>query len=150
MARPRILVVDDEEDIVAALQTYLEGVLQADVLTASSGPQALSLLDTSGPVDLVISDYRMPVMNGIEFLQEVRNRAPDVPRLLLTAFPDMEVAIQAVNKAHIVQFLTKPVEPEKLMALVRDTLSQSQRQRQGRAALERASGTVPARVDQKR
>lgn len=144
MDRPRILVVDDEPDILLALKGFLEGALDLEVVTADSGKAGLEHFPKGG-IDLVISDYRMPVMNGIDFLREVQQREPEVPRVLLTAFPDMELAIRALNQAHIVQFLTKPVNPDKLHDVVKATLEQTRRTRQARKAIERAPSALKAR-----
>lgn len=136
--RARILVVDDEGDILTALKSYLEGSLDADVVTAPSGVQALKELGVAS-VDLIVSDYRMPGMDGIEFLRKARDLAPEVPRVLLTAFPDMHLAIRAVNEASILHFLTKPVDPAQLLEIVRKALDDSRRRRQAQQAMDRAA-----------
>ena len=139
MTRARILVVDDEHDILTALGAFLEGALGVEVVRAESGKAALAALGKQ-PVDLVISDFRMPQMNGLEFLQQVQAKYPGIPRVMLTAFPDMELAIRALNETHIEQFLTKPVDPERLAAVAQKILERSRREKAGRAALERAAG----------
>src|SRR5688500_18915700 len=120
-------------DILTALRNYLEGALGAEVLAASSGAEGLKRLETT-TVDLVVSDYRMPLMNGVEFLRKMRVKHPDIPRILLTAYPDMDLAIRALNDAAIVQFLTKPVEPERLLEVVRKQLNLARRARATRSA----------------
>ena len=105
----RVLVVDDEPDILSSLHDLLEATLDAEVVTARSGPEALEIVKRTA-VDLVLSDYKMPGMDGIEFLARMHSRAPDVPRVLITAFPDQHVAIQAINEAHVESFLTKPFD----------------------------------------
>jgi adenylate cyclase len=136
---PRILVVDDEPDILVALRNYLEGALGVEVIGVPSGAAGLQALD-EGPIDVIVSDFRMPVMNGVEFLRQARAKHPDTPRILLTAYPDMDLAIRALNDAAIVQFLTKPVDPEKLLEVVQTTMAASRRKRSSQRALERASG----------
>lgn len=117
-----VLVVDDEQDIRDSLKELMEGVLDGvEVIASSSGQEALLVLDTH-EVDLIISDYKMPGMSGIEFLTTARHRVPGVPRVLLTAFPDLELAIRAVNEARIDFFLTKPVDPMTILDTVRELL----------------------------
>ena len=120
--RQTILLVDDEEDIrdslKALFETCLEGVR---VRTAAGGQEALALL-SSEPVDAIISDYKMPGMNGLEFLQRAAKQAPSTPRILVTAFPDLEIAIRAINEANIENFFTKPFEPDQVLNVVRQLL----------------------------
>ncbi|MEA3203435.1 MAG: hypothetical protein QOI63_1110, partial [Thermoplasmata archaeon] len=71
-----------------------------------------------GSVDLVISDFRMPEMDGLEFLRRARAQTPGLPCILMTAYPDARLAVEAVNQAHVNHFLVKPVEPEQLAAVV--------------------------------
>jgi DNA-binding NtrC family response regulator len=119
---PTVLAVDDEEDILHTLAQYLEEALPGvRVETAGSGAAGLARLER-GAVDLVISDYRMPGMDGLAFLRHVRERAPGLPRILMTAYPDAELAVQAINLAHIDRFLVKPVEPDQLAAAVEELL----------------------------
>lgn len=143
MAAPRVLIVDDEPDILAALETFLNAALGAEVLKADSGAAGLAVLGKT-PVDLVVSDFRMPVMDGLHFLRRAAELRPEVPRILLTAFPDMHLAIQAINEARIARFLTKPVEPDQLAAAIKDLLSDSRRRRLGQEALQRSSRLDPA------
>lgn len=138
MAVARILIVDDEEDILASLEAFLKGALGAEVLTANSAAAGLAALSKT-PIDLVISDYRMPVMDGLHFLRRAAEMRPEAPRILLTAFPDMHVAIQAINQARIAHFLTKPVDPDQLADVVKELLSESRRRRLGHEALQRSS-----------
>ncbi|MGE0786314.1 MAG: HD domain-containing phosphohydrolase [Sandaracinaceae bacterium] len=103
---PRILCVDDERNVLSGLERILFGAF--DVTTASSGAEALALLDTAGPFAVVMSDMRMPKMSGAELLAECRARAPDTTRILLTGHAEVEAAIAAVNEGGIFRFLLKP------------------------------------------
>ena len=117
-----ILVVDDEPDIVESLKDVLEAHLgQVKVLTASSGKAGLALFKKEG-VDLVISDYRMPGMDGLEFLTKCRETNPNTPRILITAYPELDAAVRAINEAQIQNFLTKPIMPDALMQAVNAAL----------------------------
>lgn len=118
----KILIVDDEVDILESLKDLFEVSLdKIEVRTAESGAAALKILE-SDEIDLVISDYKMPGMNGLEFLHKAREVAPSVPRILATAFPDLDIAVRAINETEIQNFITKPFEPEKAIELVRSVL----------------------------
>ena len=128
-----VLLVDDESDILASLKTLFKvGLKNVDVEIAESGDEGLAILNKRS-VDLIISDYKMPGMNGLEFLDEARQIAGAVPRILMTAFPDLSMAIQAVNGAHIEHFMTKPLEPaqtiEAVQRVLRDRKAKQQRSR---------------------
>ena len=108
--------MEDEPDIRQSLKELIEIQLpEAQVDTAATGAEALRMLPTARP-HLIITDFKMPGMNGLEFLAAARAQMPEVPRILMTAYPDLEVATRAINEAHIENFLAKPIEPEELLA----------------------------------
>ncbi|MDA8429593.1 MAG: EAL domain-containing protein [Geobacteraceae bacterium] len=117
-ARHSILVVDDEEQVQKSLQRMLtlEGYR---VLTASSAAEGFELL-ASGHIDLVISDLRMPVMDGNDFLERVKSIYPDVVRIILTGDPDLHAATSAINRGTIFKFLIKPWDDQLLLAHVEE------------------------------
>jgi two-component system, probable response regulator PhcQ len=101
-----ILIVDDEENVRNALRRALRK--EGYALYFAEGPAvALELLKTNR-VDLIISDHMMPQMSGIDFLTLVRDRYPDIMRLMITGHADLETAIKAINHGEIHRFLTKP------------------------------------------
>jgi len=120
--RQTVLLVDDETDILESLKLVLETFLyEVEVVTADSGRHALEVLDKR-PVDLVVSDYRMPEMNGLEFLGEARRRHPSVPRILVTAYPQLDIALRAIKEAAIENFVTKPFDSQHFLAVVGSVL----------------------------
>lgn len=128
-----ILVVDDEPDIVESLKDVLEAHLgTVKILTAESGKEGLALMKKES-VDLVISDFRMPGMDGLEFLTKCREISPGVPRILITAYPELDAAVRAINEAQIQNFLTKPITPQALLEAVNAALLKS------RSAAQRAA-----------
>ncbi|NJK82963.1 MAG: response regulator, partial [Saprospiraceae bacterium] len=110
MSSPKILYVDDEvENLDAFALSFLHDY---EVLTAQSGAEALALLAkealSESPVALVISDQRMPEMSGVDFLEQVSQHYPDVVKMLLTGYSDIQVAIECINRVGLYRFLTKP------------------------------------------
>ena len=114
--RPRVLCVDDEARVVEGLVLHLRK--DYEVHTALSGAEALKVLKELGGAAVVVSDMRMPGMDGATLLHHVMSVFPDATRILLTGEPGRDAAIDAVNKAHIFRFLTKPCPPDQLKAAV--------------------------------
>jgi response regulator RpfG family c-di-GMP phosphodiesterase len=106
MDTDKILFVDDETHLLEALVRQLRGSFT--IVTAASGREGLERLKKEGPFAVVISDYRMPEMDGITFLQEVKQAFPDVIRIMLSGNADLDTAVKAVNSGQIFRFLTKP------------------------------------------
>lgn len=106
MTKRKIMLVDDEEFVLTSLTRTLrrEGY---EMISFTDAAQALEYLEEN-QVDIIISDHRMPDMTGLEFLIQVRKKHPNVIRILLTGYADMEVAIRAVNEGKLYRFLTKP------------------------------------------
>lgn len=102
----KILFVDDEVNILDSMRRQLRKRFQID--TAISGQEALEKLKSEGPFAVIVSDMRMPEMDGIELLKTVKAMYPDTVRLMLTGNADQETAIEAVNKGQIFRFLSKP------------------------------------------
>jgi len=112
----RILFVDDEPFILDAFRRMLRG--KFETYTANSGEKGLASAKQNGPFAVVISDMRMPGMNGAQFLAQIRKNSPDTVRMLLTGFTDLEAAIAAVNEGNIFRFLTKPCRKDELVSAI--------------------------------
>ncbi len=123
-----VLVVDDEPNILSALRRMLRAHGYR-VQTAPGGSEALALLAQT-PVDLIISDMRMPEMNGAEFLRRSREHVPDAVRILLTGYADIASTIDAVNNGEIFRYVSKPWNDEALLATLRDGLERKQLERE--------------------
>ena len=108
----KILLVDDEQSVLDAFHRQLRKKYQME--TALSGHEGMEKIADSGPFAVIISDMRMPVMDGITFLMEVRQVAPETVRMMLTGNPDQHTAIEAINRGAIFRFLTKPCTHEDL------------------------------------
>jgi diguanylate cyclase (GGDEF)-like protein len=117
-ARRTILVIDDEENVLASLQRML-ALVGYQVLTASSAAEGFDLLATR-KIDVVISDLRMPVMNGCDFLERVKIIHPDVVRMVLTGDLDLHAATDAINRGTIFKYLIKPWDDKELLAHVEE------------------------------
>ncbi len=117
-----ILFVDDEELVLASYQRVLRKQFAFDV--ASSGQQAIDIVGSHEPYAVVVSDMRMPGMNGIELLRRVKAISPQTIRLMLTGNSDVQTAIDAVNEGSVFRFLTKPCSPEALATAISDGLIQ--------------------------
>ncbi|MEH2224143.1 response regulator [Nostoc sp.] len=119
-SKPKILVVDDEPDNLDLL--YRTFYRDYKVLRATSGPAALDLLAQEGEIAVIISDQRMPMMSGTEFLSLTATQYPDIIRIILTGYTDVEDLVEAINAGKVFKYVTKPWEAEELKAVVRQAL----------------------------
>lgn len=116
----RVLCVDDEQNILSSLRRLFrpQGY---QIQVAGSGAEGLQLLEAE-PVDLIISDMRMPEMDGAQFLEQVRQRWPDTIRILLTGYADIASTVDAINKGEIYRYISKPWNDSDLLMVVRHAL----------------------------
>src|SRR5258706_10801670 len=123
-----LLVVDDEAHVVSALRRMLlnpaapPALREPHLTTFTSPVEALEYV-ASHHLDLVISDYRMPVMDGVSFLTRVKELQPDAARIILSAYADMEGIVRAINEAGIFRFISKPCSDPELKAIVAQVLA---------------------------
>lgn len=118
----RILFVDDDPNILAAFQRQLRK--QFLIETALGGWLGLDAVENKGPFSVIVSDLRMPEMDGIQFLSRVRTISPDSVRMMLTGNADLHAAMEAVNEGNIFRFLTKPCTPEALATALKAGIEQ--------------------------
>jgi response regulator RpfG family c-di-GMP phosphodiesterase len=145
-ALPRVLLVDDEPAILDGLRRQLRGTF--DVSTAVGGEAALELMEGAEPFAAVLSDMRMPGMDGAAYLARVRELYPDTVRLLLTGQADMQSTIAAINEGQIYRFLTKPCPADGVVTALRDGVALHQQITAERDVLERTlRGAVQALLD---
>lgn len=118
----KILFVDDDLNVLAAMQRNLRKRFNLDI---AAGPdEALQMLKTKGPYAVIVADMSMPVMNGVELLEEVRSISPDTVRIMLTGNADQRTATEAVNRGNVFRFLSKPCPPETLTGMLDTALKQ--------------------------
>jgi CheY-like chemotaxis protein len=132
--KPRVLCVDDEPNVLEGLALHLRR--RFEVLTAKDGPTALERLGEGSELAVVISDMRMPGMDGATLLARVRQASPDTVRVLLTGQTDLDSAIKAVNDGQLFRFLTKPCPPATLMGVVEAAVQQHRLASSERVLLE--------------
>lgn len=123
---PTILLVDDEEMVLNSIKSFFAIDSDYNLLTYTSPAKALEDLEGNGQnIDLVISDYLMPEMDGITFLAKVKERLPLVPRILLTGYADKENAIKAINNVGLYQYIEKPWDNADLKLIIRNGLEKT-------------------------
>jgi len=120
-AQPVIVIVDDEEMVLTSLRSFLKLETDYNIVTFLSPQDALNYIKKE-KINLVISDYFMPEMNGIAFLSQVRIIHPQVPRIILTGYADKENAIKAINEVGLYQYIEKPWNNEDLLIVLRNGL----------------------------
>ncbi len=124
-----ILVVDDEQDNLDAFRFNFRKTF--DILTATSGPEALSIL-AEKDVAVVVTDQRMPKMTGVELLREVRERTPETVGIILTAFTDVDVLIEAINLGQVYRYITKPWDAKEVRGVLQYAIERFHLQRENK------------------
>lgn len=119
-ATPVLLLVDDEANVIQALKRLFRKEAIA-ILSATSAKQALEILEER-PVDILLTDHRMPEMSGVELLSIVKERYPDTLRMILTGYTDLDTIAQCVNQGQIYKFFLKPWDDSQLILEIRQAL----------------------------
>ena len=118
-AMTTVVIVDDEEMVLTSLNSFLGLETEYQIKSFLNPKEALKFI-TENDVDLVLSDYLMPEMDGISFLGEVRKVKPNVPRIILTGYADKENAIKAINEVGLFQYIEKPWDNDDLRLIIRN------------------------------
>ena len=119
MDKYKILIVDDEPDNLALLYRTLRGKYE---IAKSTSPLAALEILKEGDFQCILSDHKMPEMDGVEFLKRCYEISPDTMRLLVTAYTDSGILIDAINYAKIYRYIKKPYNPEELLLIVQNAL----------------------------
>ena len=137
----RIMLVDDESNVTSALRRTLTRSLQGESFEIETFDDPRLALERAGELDfsLVISDYRMPPMDGVEFLKRFRIMQPDAVRLILSASSDVDALLAAINQAGAFRYILKPWDSLDLVCIVREALLAFTEQSASRRLIEEAS-----------
>jgi len=115
----RVLILDDEEMVLTSLRSFLELETDYEVVTFTSANEALEYTKKN-KINLVVSDYLMPEMDGISFLAKVKEIDPNTTRIILTGYADKENAIKAINEVSLFQYIEKPWDNDNLKLVIRN------------------------------
>ncbi len=135
----RILCVDDEKSILRCVQrAFMDD--DYEIHLAQSGEEGLEILQNVNPIQIIISDYRMPGMDGMAFLKRVRENWDDTVRIVLSGYADMATIISAINEGEIYRFIPKPWNDEELRLAIGDALDRYRLQRENLRLAEELKG----------
>jgi len=126
----KILCVDDEQNVLKALRRLFMDEDHYDIMVAESGEEGLEILAEEDDIRLVVSDYRMPGMNGVEFLAKVCESWPGTIRIVLSGYADTAAVVEAINQGQIYKFIPKPWNDEELKTAISTALQHQSLQRQ--------------------
>ena len=123
--QPRVVIVDDEEMVITSIRAFLQMETEYDVKGLTHPEEAVKHLETT-PVDVVVSDYLMPKMNGIQLLAKAKQLQPEAGRVLLTGHADKQSAIVAINEVGLFQYLEKPWDNAQLLLVIQSAIERTQ------------------------
>jgi response regulator RpfG family c-di-GMP phosphodiesterase len=120
-----VLIVDDEDMVITSIRAFLRLETDYEIHGFTSSEEAVRLLQNK-PVDVVVSDYLMPKMNGIQLLAKAKEFQPEAARVLLTGHADKQSAIQAINEIGLFQYLEKPWDNSQLLLVIQSAIERTQ------------------------
>jgi DNA-binding NtrC family response regulator len=123
--QPVVLIVDDEEMVITSLRAYLQLETDFDIHGFTLPEEAARYVETH-PVDVVVTDYLMPRVNGLELLARSKELQPEAARVLLTGHADKQSAIKAINEVGLYQYLEKPWDNAQLLLIVQSAIERTQ------------------------
>ena len=124
-SQPRVMIVDDEDMVITSVRAFLNLETEYEIEGFTDPEQAAKYLETH-PVDVVVSDYLMPKMNGIQLLARAKQLQPEAARVLLTGHADKQSAIQAINDVGLFQYLEKPWDNSQLLLVIQSAIERTQ------------------------
>jgi DNA-binding NtrC family response regulator len=122
--KPSVIIVDDEDMVITSIKAFLQLETDFDI-RGFTDPQEAAEYARNNPVDVVVSDYLMPKLNGIQLLAKVKEAQPEASRVLLTGHADKQSAIQAINDVALFQYLEKPWDNQQLLLVVQSGAERS-------------------------
>ena len=123
--QPTVVIVDDEEMVITSVKAFLNLETEYSIHGFTDPQEAASFLETH-PTDVVVSDYLMPKMNGIQLLSRAKQLQPEAARVLLTGHADKQSAIQAINEVGLFQYLEKPWDNAQLLLVIQSAIERTQ------------------------
>jgi DNA-binding NtrC family response regulator len=123
--QPVVLIVDDEDMVITSVRAFLNLETEFTIHGFTDPQDASNFLETH-PVDVIVSDYLMPKMNGIQLLGRAKQLQPEAARVLLTGHADKQSAIQAINEVGLFQYLEKPWDNSQLLLVVQSAIERTQ------------------------
>ncbi len=123
-AQSAVLIVDDEEMVITSIRAFLQLETEYRVTGITSPEQAVKFLETN-PVEVVVSDYLMPKMTGLQLLAKAKELQPEAARVLLTGHADKQSAIQAINDVGLFQYVEKPWDNQQLLLVIQSAIERT-------------------------
>ncbi len=123
-AQPAVLIVDDEDMVITSIRAFLQLETEYRVTGITVPAEAVKFLETN-PVEVVVSDYLMPKMTGLQFLAKAKELQPEAARVLLTGHADKQSAIQAINDVGLFQYVEKPWDNQQLLLVIQSAIERT-------------------------
>lgn len=119
-----VLIVDDEDMVITSIRAFLQLETEYKITGLTSAQEAVKYLETN-PVEVVVSDYLMPKMTGLQLLAKAKDLQPEAARVLLTGHADKQSAIQAINDVGLFQYLEKPWDNQQLLLVIQSAIERT-------------------------